>query len=579
MTNIQMTIHYEVGVLEDIVAECEATVSEVPTVLDQCDGVVYGTTNDPLVYSEQGTYTVNWIFTDAAGNASSKQQNVIVDDVTNPTAITKDIVVSLNALGNVSINAEDVDNGSSDNCGIGSISIAPNQFNCANVGNNTVTLTVTDIHGNINVANANVTVEDNVAPIAIAQNLTVQLNENVNASITADQVDNGSNDACGIASLSAAPNAFNCANVGNNTVTLTVTDVNGNISTVDANVTVEDNVAPVAIAQNVTVQLDENGNASVTAAQIDNASNDACGVASIALNNVSFDCSNLGVNTVELTVVDVNGNTSSVNATVTVVDEIVPTITCPADIHVVADRGDCDPVITWEVPVALDNCSFSVVSNYESGEEFPVGTYEVVYTVTDIAENNASCSFNVEVEAEPLVITNSVISEFVGGNNISCNGLIDGSVSITVEGGCLPYTYDWNSANITTNATNLGAGTHTVIVTDANGTTTSATYELTEPELLVTEISDNQTVYFGYADSACADIAVGTIGGIAPYNVNWSTGSTASTINVCPETSTDYSVTVTDANGCATYSASKICVIDVIDHAHEAKSSKGSKNS
>ncbi len=186
----------------------------------------------------------------------------------------------------------------------------------------------------------------NEAPVALAQDLTVQLDVNGNVTITASDVNNGSNDACGIASLSVAPNTFNCANVGNNTVTLTVTDVNGNVSTVDANVSVEDNVAPVAVAQNVTIQLDENGNASVTAGLVNNGSSDACGIASIALDKVSFDCSNLGDNTVELTAVDVNGNSSTVNATVTVVDEIVPTITCPSDIHVVADRGDCDPVIT-----------------------------------------------------------------------------------------------------------------------------------------------------------------------------------------------------------------------------------------
>ncbi len=67
------------------------------------------------------------------------------------------------------------------------------------------------------------------------------------AYIAASQIDNGSNDACGIASLSVVPGSFDCSNVGANTVTLTVTDNNGNVSTADAVVTVEDNVAPVAL--------------------------------------------------------------------------------------------------------------------------------------------------------------------------------------------------------------------------------------------------------------------------------------------------------------------------------------------
>ena len=81
---------------------------------------------------------------------------------------------------------------------------------------------------------------------------------------------------------------------GANTVTLTVTDVNGNSSICTATVTVEDNVAPTAVCQAVTIQLDSNGSATVTAAQVDNGSSDNCAVASLSLDKTSFDCSNVG---------------------------------------------------------------------------------------------------------------------------------------------------------------------------------------------------------------------------------------------------------------------------------------------
>jgi PKD repeat protein len=68
---------------------------------------------------------------------------------------------------------------------------------------------------------------------------------------------------CGIASLVVTPNTFTCADVGTNTVTLTVTDVNSN-STCTAQVTVEDTVPPIALCQDITVQLDATGNGSVT---------------------------------------------------------------------------------------------------------------------------------------------------------------------------------------------------------------------------------------------------------------------------------------------------------------------------
>jgi hypothetical protein len=159
-----------------------------------------------------------------------------------------------------------------------------------------VTLTVTDLSGNSSSCTATVTVVDNTAPQAVCQAVTVQLDGNGQGSLTAQQVDGGSSDACGIASLSLNNSSFSCANVGsNNTVVLTVTDVNGNSSTCNATVTVEDNVAPNAICQSVTVQLDGNGQASISANDINNGSTDNCAVASLSLDNSSFDCGDVVV--------------------------------------------------------------------------------------------------------------------------------------------------------------------------------------------------------------------------------------------------------------------------------------------
>jgi hypothetical protein len=55
-----------------------------------------------------------------------------------------------------------------------------------------------------------------------------------------------------------------------------------------ATITVEDNVAPVAICQDVTVQLDATGNGSTTATAVDNGSSDACGIASLVLSQTAF---------------------------------------------------------------------------------------------------------------------------------------------------------------------------------------------------------------------------------------------------------------------------------------------------
>ncbi len=137
------------------------------------------------------------------------------------------------------------------------------------------------------------TVRDVTPPTAICRAVTVDLNAAGAGSITTTQVNNGSSDACGIAGYALNNSSFGCANVGPNTVVLTVTDVNGNSSTCSATITVRDLIAPVALCQNVTVQLDNSGNGSTTASAVNNGSTDACGIQSTVLSPTAFTCSDV----------------------------------------------------------------------------------------------------------------------------------------------------------------------------------------------------------------------------------------------------------------------------------------------
>ena len=100
---------------------------------------------------------------------------------------------------------------------------------------------------------------------------------------------------------------FTCADTGMFNVTLTVTDVSGNSSTCIGMVTLSDTTAPMAMCQDVTVSLDSTGNGSTSASDINNGSTDNCGVASIAIDDSTFNCSDVGTQTVTLTVTDVSG--------------------------------------------------------------------------------------------------------------------------------------------------------------------------------------------------------------------------------------------------------------------------------
>jgi len=68
---------------------------------------------------------------------------------------------------------------------------------------------------------------------------------------------------------------------------------------------------PTAICQSITVSLDNDGEATITPAEVDNGSSDECGIDNMTLSQTDFDCSHLGDNRVLLTVIDLHGNTST----------------------------------------------------------------------------------------------------------------------------------------------------------------------------------------------------------------------------------------------------------------------------
>ena len=88
-----------------------------------------------------------------------------------PTAVCQDIIIPLEATGNATITAEDINNGSSDPDGTFSMSIDRDTFDCAAIGSSSVTFTITDNNGNTSFCAATVTVLDTTAPVPDLINL------------------------------------------------------------------------------------------------------------------------------------------------------------------------------------------------------------------------------------------------------------------------------------------------------------------------------------------------------------------------------------------------------------------------
>lgn len=360
----------------------------------------------PAVNYGNNVYAQNFAL-DFLNNA--RIQQVIVDcgaiespytDTQDPVAACSNVTLPLNTSGLATLTVAQVNNNSSDNIGITGYALSQTNFDCTQIGTHPVTLTVTDAAGNSSSCTSTVTVVDQTGPSILTQNFSVQLDQTGHASITASDLNNGTTDNCGLASISVTPTAFTCANSGPNTVTFTAVDVNGNTSSANVTVTVIDNVFPIAQAQNRNIYLNSNGSATLSASQVNNGSSDDCGIASMTLSKTSYNCSNLGVNQVTFGVKDAYNNLSTVPVSVTVLDTIKP-VTIGKSITV--NLNVANPAVITASQVnngSSDNCTFS--QSVAPASFTAVGTYSVVLTSTDLSGNSSSATCTVNVVDEPV---------------------------------------------------------------------------------------------------------------------------------------------------------------------------------
>jgi subtilisin-like proprotein convertase family protein len=129
-------------------------------------------------------------------------------------------------------------------------------------------------------------------------------------------------------------------------------------------------------------------------------------------------------------------------------------------------------------------------------------------------------------------------------NNVSCNGVFDGSIDVSVSNGTAPYSYYWSSGMLTEDITGLQAGPYEIDVTDANGCVASQAILILQPSEITPGGSVNDATCGGSDGYIMSNIQ----GGTTPYTYNWS--NAASTPNISGLVSGIYQLTITDANGC-----------------------------
>ncbi len=364
-----------------------------------------------------GSSTVTFTATDSGGLTVVCQYEIIVVDNESPQAFCNNFTAELDEDGIASISADEVNNGSTDNCEISTYELSTSDFSCEDLGISTVELIVTDNAGNQGVCPAIVTVVDLIAPVAMCQYVNLDLGEDGTVGIEVEDLDNGSFDNCDF-ELTASMLEFDCGNLGQIPVVLTATDASGNSSTCSTEVTVSDATVPSMTCQDITVSLDENGEGSLVTEDIDNGSFDNCLIA-LGVDITEFTCDDI-VAPVEVTLTgtDFAGNQATCTSMVTIVDEIAPEVICPDDFEIIlydVDAFILDDLFAEGLISATDNCDGVIVFTQDPapGTELLLGdVYTISVTATDESLNSATCTTVITAD-HGLAVEESGFSSFL----------------------------------------------------------------------------------------------------------------------------------------------------------------------
>ncbi|MCH1583502.1 MAG: HYR domain-containing protein, partial [Flavobacteriales bacterium] len=455
---------------------------------------------------ETGSVLVTFTASDNCDNTVTTQATFTIEDTTPPTAIGQDYTLVLDATGNAVLNPASINNSSSDNCGSVTPTASTTNFSCANLGPNTVTLTITDACNLTDTQDVTVTVVDQTDPtiVTAASDATFECSSSDDYATELSQwlANNGgatATDACGNSSLtwSYSPNPAEligaCGNTSSLVVTFTVSDPSGNSSDTQATFSIEDTTPPAIASEatDVTVECDGAGNTSDLAAWL--ASNGGAGIATDECGGVSWSnnftglgmtCAGSGAVEVIFTASDDCGNESTTQATFTIEDTTPPSLTAQAtDLTVECDgSGNTADLQAWldsrgGATADPDLCGSNATwdeSGYGNVSDLcaATGAVTIDFTLVDDCGNEtvSTATFTIEDTTPPVALAHdfSVVLDGTGNASITTADIDNGSYD-----NCGDVTLSLNITQFT--CADVGAQPVELTVADECGVASTAT--------------------------------------------------------------------------------------------------------
>lgn len=398
-------------------ASCQFTIPDYTgsaSATDNCSApgtLVFSQSPAPGTNVIAGTHTITITATDQQGNMGQCTFDLDVADNIAPTFTTCPGSTDIPGDANCEVTLPDLSPLvlATDNCTpTGNITYTQSPAIGAVISSTTVvSVTAMDNAGNTSICNITVNIIDTTAPT-----INCPANQTITASSAACDyvIPNYTGlaqvgDNCvGFASITITQSPVTGATgSGITTVTLTAEDPSGNSNSCTFDIEPIDNTPPTisSCASNQTEYANfnceyelEDFTGLVTAS-------DACSAVTLSQSPAVGTILNEGNNTITVSVEDQDGNISTCDFTVQVVDTLAPMLSCPSDFT------SCDTIVSYPMPTAIDGCSPTITINQidgtglSSGDDFDLGSYTLEYEAVDDEGNSSTCSFDIEVIQGP----------------------------------------------------------------------------------------------------------------------------------------------------------------------------------
>jgi trimeric autotransporter adhesin len=164
-----------------------------------------------------------------------------------------------------------------------------------------------------------------------------------------------------------------------------------------------------------------------------------------------------------------------------------------------------------------------------------------IYTLQ--ATDSLGCSISETAHVKNANAPSLIVSE---ANGPLCGNASTGDIILTVFGGTAPYNFQWSNGSFNQNLSDLPSGKYVVTVSDNLSCLNFAEVQLADQSSSISSSFNSRGVYCNDDSTGAAEVI--TYGGTMPYSYNWSNGNQTNALENIP--SGNYSLTITDSNGC-----------------------------